>query len=145
MIPPPHAPAFLAAHGWGDAQILPLAGDASFRRYFRVVGEGRQAVLMDAPPQQEDSRPFIAIAEYLCEQGLNAPTIIARDLEQGLLLIEDFGDVRLRETIDAAPQDEMAHYAGVTDLLVHLHAQPPMAGLPVHGLDQWIDEVMLFA
>ena len=145
MIPPPHAPAFLAAHGWGDAQILPLAGDASFRRYFRVVGDGRQAVLMDAPPQHEDSRPFIAIAEYLCEQGLNAPTILARDLEQGLLLIEDFGDVRLRETVDAAPQDEMAHYAGVTDLLVHLHTRPPMAALPVHGLEQWLDEVMLFS
>src|SRR5690606_38403970 len=79
MIPPAHAPAFLAAHGWGDAQILPLAGDASFRRYFRVVDQGRQAVLMDAPPPHEDPRPFIAVAEFLCEQGLNAPTILARD------------------------------------------------------------------
>ena len=100
MIPPAHAPAFLAAHGWGDAQILPLAGDASFRRYFRVVDGARQAVLMDAPPPHEDPRPFIAVAEYLCDQGLNAPTIIARDLDRGLLLIEDFGDVRLRETVD---------------------------------------------
>jgi hypothetical protein len=100
MIPPTHAPAFLAAHGWGGAQILPLAGDASFRRYFRVVDGARQAVLMDAPPPHEDPRPFIAVAEYLCALGLNAPTILARDLEQGLLLIEDFGDVRLRETVD---------------------------------------------
>ncbi len=144
MIPPAHAPAFLAAHGWGDAQILPLAGDASFRRYFRVVGEGRRAVLMDAPPPHEDPRPFIAVAEFLCEQGLTAPAILARDLEQGLLLIEDFGDVRLRETLDAVPDAEADHYAGVTDLLVHLHARPPMAGLPVHGLAQWLDEVMLF-
>jgi aminoglycoside/choline kinase family phosphotransferase len=144
MIPPAHAPAFLAAHGWGDAQILPLAGDASFRRYFRVVGEGRRAVLMDAPPPHEDPRPFIAVAEFLCEQGLTAPAILARDLERGLLLIEDFGDVRLRETLDARPDAEADHYAGVTDLLVHLHARPPMAGLPVHGLAQWLDEVMLF-
>ncbi|PQM27204.1 aminoglycoside phosphotransferase [Sphingopyxis lindanitolerans] len=144
MIPPAHAPAFLTAHGWGDAQILPLAGDASFRRYFRVIGKGRQAVLMDAPPPHEDPRPFIAIAEYLCAQGLNAPTILARDLERGLLLIEDFGDVRLRETVDDAPQAEADYYAGVTDLLVHLHARPAMAGLPVHGLEQWLDEVMLF-
>ncbi|MDK2760752.1 MAG: phosphotransferase [Sphingopyxis sp.] len=144
MIPPPHAPAFLAAHGWADAQILPLAGDASFRRYFRVVDGDRRAVLMDAPPPHEDPRPFIAVAEYLGGEGLNAPTIIARDLDRGLLLIEDFGDVRLRETVDGALHDEMAHYAGVTDLLVHLHARPPMAGLPVHGIDQWLDEVMLF-
>src|SRR3546814_15030902 len=92
MIPPAHAPAFLAAHGWGDAQILPLAGDASFRRCFRVVDGERRAVLMDAPPPHEDPRPFIAVAEYPCEQGPNAPTIIARDLAQGLPLIEGFGD-----------------------------------------------------
>ncbi|MBU0864172.1 MAG: phosphotransferase [Alphaproteobacteria bacterium] len=145
MIPPAHAPAFLAAHGWGDAQILPLAGDASFRRYFRVVDGARQAVLMDAPPPHEDPRPFIAVAEYLCEQGLTAPTIFARDLVQGLLLIEDFGDVRLRETADAALHREVDLYAGVTDLLVHLHTRPPMPELPVLGLEQWLDEVMLFS
>lgn len=145
MIPPAHAPAFLAAHGWGDAQILPLAGDASFRRYFRVVDGARQAVLMDAPPPHEDPRPFIAIAEYLCDQGLTAPTIFARDLAHGLLLIEDFGDVRLRETADAALHREVDLYAGVTDLLVHLHTRPPMPGLPVLGLEQWLDEVMLFS
>jgi len=144
MIPPDHAPAFLAAHGWGDAQILPLAGDASFRRYFRVTAPGRQAVLMDAPPPHEDPRPFIAVAEWLGGCGLSAPRILARDLDRGLLLIEDFGDVRLRETLDARPEAEADFYAGVTDLLVHLHARPPMAGLPVHGLDQWLDEVMLF-
>jgi aminoglycoside/choline kinase family phosphotransferase len=144
MIPPDHAPAFLAAHGWGDARILPLAGDASFRRYFRVVGERRQAVLMDAPPPHEDPRPFIAVAEWLCEQGMSAPAILARDLAQGLLLIEDFGDVRLRETLDARPAAEVEFYAGVTDLLVHLHARPAMPGLPVHGIEQWLDEVMLF-
>lgn len=145
MIPPAYAPAFLAAHGWGDAQILPLAGDASFRRYFRIVDKARQAVLMDAPPPHEDPRPFIAVAEWLLAAGLSAPAILARDLEQGLLLIEDFGDVRLRETLDERSDAEAAYYAGVVDLLVHLHARAPMSGLPVHGLDQWLDEVMLFA
>src|SRR3546814_20300652 len=46
--------------------------------------------------------------------------------------------------MDARPEAEAEHYAGVTDLLVHLHARPPMAGLPVHGLEQWLDEVLLF-
>jgi len=54
MTPPAHAPDFLAASGWGGAEILPLAGDASFRRYFRVVHGERSAVLMDAPPPHED-------------------------------------------------------------------------------------------
>ncbi len=57
MVPPASAPDFLAANGWGGAAIVPLAGDASFRRYFRVVGNGRQAVLMDAPqPPHLDAR-----------------------------------------------------------------------------------------
>lgn len=144
MTPPAHARDFLAAHGWGAAQILPLAGDASFRRYFRVVEPGRRAVLMDAPPPHEDPRPFIAVAEYLCARGLTAPAILARDLDSGMLLIDDLGDTRLRETADAEPQCEFDYYAGVTDLLVHLHAQAPMAGLPVHGIEQWLDEVALF-
>ena len=69
MIPPPAAPAFLEAAGWGDARILPLAGDASFRRYFRVLEDERQAVLMDAPPPHEDPRPFLAVADHLIEQA----------------------------------------------------------------------------
>ena len=60
------------------------------------------------------------------------------------MLIEDFGDVRLRETLDAAPQAEAEYYAGITDLLLHLHRQPAMPGLPVHGLEQWLSEVSLF-
>jgi len=144
MIPPAGASAFLAAHGWGDAEIRPLAGDASFRRYFRVIGNGRRAVLMDAPPPHEDPRPFIAVAEWLAAAGLSSPTILARDLGQGLLLIDDFGDARLRETLDEAPEREQALYETAVDLLVHLHARPPMPGLAAHGLDHWLNELTLF-
>lgn len=145
MIPPAGAAAFLAAHGWAGAEVRPLAGDASFRRYFRVVHGARRAVLMDAPPPHEDPRPFIAVAEWLAEAGLTAPSILARDLVQGLLLIDDFGDVRFRETADDAPARERALYESAVDLLVHLHAKPPMPGLRPHGLEQWLDEVTLFA
>ena len=92
MIPPAHAPAFLAANGWAGAEILPLAGDASFRRYFRVVHGDRQAVLMDAPPEHEDVGPFLAIAEHLDTLGFSAPRSHAVDRAGGLLLLEDFGD-----------------------------------------------------
>src|SRR5687767_13284309 len=98
MIPPNTAPEFLARHGWAGAQILPLAGDASFRRYFRIHAGDRRAVLMDAPPPHEDPRPFVRIAEWLHEIGLAAPRILAADLEQGLLLLDDLGDARMRET-----------------------------------------------
>jgi len=144
MIPPPSAPDFLVAHGWDGFEIVPLAGDASFRRYFRVHRGADRAVLMDAPPPHEDPRPFIAAAEWLAAAGLSAPRILGRDLEQGLLLIDDFGDARLRETLDAAPEREAELYRVAADLLVHLHGHPPMPGLRPHGLEQWIEELQLF-
>jgi len=144
MIPPKSASDFLARHGWSDAQILPLAGDASFRRYFRIHAGGRRAVLMDAPPPHEDPRPFMAIAGWLQEIGLAAPRVLAADLEQGLLLLDDFGDARMRETADAEPEIERDLYETAVDVLVHLHRQPPMPGLPPHGLDEWLAELRLF-
>lgn len=144
MIPPASANAFLAANGWGGAEILPLAGDASFRRYFRVVEGDRVAVLMDAPPPQEDPRPYVAVAEYLVGIGLCAPRIFARDLDEGLLLIEDFGSVRMRETVDADISREVEIYSGVVDVLIDLHRHAPLAGLHSHGLDEWLEEVQLF-
>lgn len=144
MTPPEHARDFLASCGWDGARIEPLAGDASFRRYFRVIGEGRQAVLMDAPPPHEDPRPFAAVGQWLIEHGLSAPRVLASDLDKGLLLLRDFGDVRFRETVDNDASRERELYEQATDVLVHLHRHPPMAGLPVHGLDQWLDEVGLF-
>jgi aminoglycoside/choline kinase family phosphotransferase len=144
MIPPPHAPGFLESCGWAGARIEPLAGDASFRRYFRVIGDGRSAVLMDAPPPQEDPRPFVAVAEWLKSVGLSAPDILARDLDKGLLLLGDFGDARLRETLDDDPVRERELYEVATDLLVHLHGHPSMEGLRAHGPDQWLEELTLF-
>jgi aminoglycoside/choline kinase family phosphotransferase len=145
MKPPESVGEFLASCGWAGARIEPLAGDASFRRYFRVIQrDGRQAVLMDAPPPHEDPRPFISVAEWLVSVGLSAPEILARDLTRGLLLLDDFGDDRLREALDLSPERERALYELATDVLVHLHGHPPMAGLPAHGIEQWLTELMLF-
>ena len=144
MIPPVSASDFLARHGWADATILPLAGDASFRRYFRIHAGERRAVLMDAPPPHEDPRPFVAIADWLQQIGLAAPRVLAADLEQGLLLLDDLGDARMRETLDEDPAIERDLYETAVDVLVHLHRQPPMAALPPHGLSEWLAEVTLF-
>jgi len=124
MTPPPGAASFLAAHGWAGSHILPLAGDASFRRYFRVVGQGGSAVLMDAPPPHEDPRPFVAIAAWLLDHGFAAPRVLASDLEAGLVLLEDFGDRRLREAADADPGAVQTFYEPAIDLLIDLHRHP---------------------
>jgi aminoglycoside/choline kinase family phosphotransferase len=143
MIPPAAAPNFLTRCGWGGSEILPLAGDASFRRYFRVVAPGRKAVLMDAPPPHEDPRPFIRIAEHLTGLGFSAPTILGSDLEHGLVLLEDFGDARMREVVDAAPESEHQIYANVVRLLAQLH-QHPAADLPPYSRSELQREAGLF-
>jgi aminoglycoside/choline kinase family phosphotransferase len=118
---------FLATAGWGAARPTPLAGDASFRRYNRVVDGARRAVLMDAPPPQEDVRPFIAVAETLRGHGLSAPEIFAAERELGILLIEDFGDdTYTRLLADGA--DETSLYALAIDTLIALQravTEPP--------------------
>lgn len=124
MIPPPGADAFLHGAGYPDARIEPLAGDASFRRYFRVHAGGRTLVLMDAPPEHEDSTSFVAVDEWLRERGFAAPAILARDLERGLLLLEDYGDGRVAEVIAADPARELPVYGQAIDLLRDLHGHP---------------------
>jgi len=143
MIPPPSASAFLAASGWGDADILPLAGDASFRRYFRVVAPGRRAVLMDAPPPHEDPRPFLHVAGYLRGLGFHAPEILASDLAEGLVLLEDFGDGRMKEAIEADPARETPIYAQAIDLVAELHRHPA-APLRPYDMAEYQREAGLF-
>lgn len=142
MIPPAAAPDFLAAAGWPGAEILPLAGDASFRRYFRVVEPGRQAVLMDAPPPHEDPRPFLKVADHLIGLGLSAPRIFAADLTRGLVLLEDFGDARMREVVDAAPESEERIYEQAVDLLAQLHRYPA-ADVPGYTQSEYLREANL--
>jgi N-acetylmuramate 1-kinase len=141
--PPVAAQAFLAEAGWEGADISFLAGDASFRRYFRVAKGDKRAVLMDAPPPHEDPRPFITIAEYLTGIGLAAPQIYARDLAQGMLLIEDLGSDRMREAVDDDVSRERDVYAGIVDVLValHGHAPPP---LTAQSVEIFLDELGLF-
>jgi len=125
MTPPADAAAFLTTLGWEGAVIVPLAGDASFRRYFRVTLGTRRAVLMDAPPPHEDPRPFMAIARWLLAKGFAAPAILGADEVRGLVLIEDFGDDRMREAIEADPDTTVQLYSDAVDLLVALRTHAP--------------------
>lgn len=135
-------PAFLATAGWGGSRVEPLPGDASFRRYFRVVRGDDSAMLMHAPPPHEDPRPFIAIARWLDEHGLRAPVIMAEQADEGFVLLEDFGDVRMRDFLDLEPQHETAVYAGAIDALAALHRLPP-APLAPYGMSEYLREVRL--
>ena len=117
--------AFLEDAGWGGAKVEPLPGDASFRRYFRVSKDGANALLMDAPPPHEDPAPFLHVGKWLCAHGLRAPEIYAERPEQGLVLIEDFGNDRMRDWLDDNAQAEEETYEAAIDALVELHRRPP--------------------
>jgi hypothetical protein len=112
---------FLADAGWSEAARAPLAGDASFRRYLRLDRGGARAILMDAPPPNEDVRPFAAVAEMLMSLDLSPPRILARDEAAGLLLLEDLGDTTMARALDEGRADASALYALATDTLAALH------------------------
>ncbi|MFY8195142.1 MAG: aminoglycoside phosphotransferase family protein, partial [Novosphingobium sp.] len=122
---PPGADAFLTQAGWGGATIEPLPGDASFRRYFRIRRSNGNAMLMHAPPPTEDPEPFLRSAKWLDANGMRAPHVLAEDAEQGFVLLEDFGEIRMREYLDAWPQDEDEVYRRAIDALLQLRKLPP--------------------
>jgi hypothetical protein len=135
---------FLAGAGWGSAEVAPLAGDASFRRYFRVADRGRRAVLMDAPPEHEDVRPFLRIADLLVGAGFSAPRLLAADIAQGFLLLEDFGDRLMGPVLAAEPRLEDGVYADAVTLLAELGRLAPPADLAPYDRAALLREVMLF-
>lgn len=135
--------AFLAEAGWTGATVEPLPGDASFRRYFRIRRSTGTAMLMYAPPPQEDPEPFVRAARWLDANGLRAPHILAERQADGWVLLQDFGDVRMREYLDAWPQDEEDIYRTAIDALVQL-AQLPPGPFTTYSLAEYQRETKLF-
>ncbi|MDR3504127.1 MAG: phosphotransferase [Legionella sp.] len=94
-----------------DFVLTPLAGDASFRRYFRVHHNGLTQVVMDAPPGKEDLHPFMHVAQTLEQAGVCTPKIIARDTQQGFLLLGDLGDQLLLNVLNPETVHHYYHQA----------------------------------
>ena len=134
---------FLTQAGWAGAQIAALPGDASFRRYFRVSKPGKSVLLMDSPPPNEDPVPYLRAAKWLDANGLRAPHIYAEDAARGLVLIEDFGEVRMREYLDQWPGDERAIYTAAVDTLIELHRLPSGPFLD-YSMSEYKREARLF-
>ncbi len=128
---------FLQQAGWAGCKRIPLAADASFRRYDRLAMGETRAVLMDAPPPREDVRPFIRLAEHLSALEYSAPKLLAADAENGLLLLEDLGDDTFTRLLSDGA-DEATLYRLATDLLIDLHRRPPDEAVP-EGLSPYDD------
>lgn len=114
---------FLRDAGWHEAQLRPLAGDASARSYARLTRNGQSAILMDAAA--DGSAPaFAQVARWLSAHGLSAPRILAADEDAGLLLLEDLGDGLFTAHCADHPGDEPALYAAAAGTLAAIHAAP---------------------
>ncbi len=94
-----------------DFVLSPLTGDASFRRYYRLYSNGITQIIMDAPPEKEDIKPFIHIAKTLTKAKVLAPEIYAINLEQGFLLLSDFGDELLLNRLHENTVNDYYHHA----------------------------------
>ncbi len=133
---------FVRRAGWGDAGERLLAGDASFRKYFRLTRPRASAVVMDSPAPHEPVEPFVRIGKHLLSLGLSAPEILAEDTANGFLLLEDLGDDTFARVL-AKGGDEAELYARATDVLVALHHAPNHAVLP--GLGGYTGEALIDA
>lgn len=138
--------AFAARAGWGEAKGTPLAGDASARRYERLVRGDATAVLMDDPPPEGSVASFLRIARLLRGMGYRAPAILAADEDRGFVLLEDFGDDSFYSLLagPGAASLERTLYAAATDLLVDLHHRPPPSDLPRYDPDWLLAYAALF-
>ena len=162
MVAQPALPGFAR---WQNAVCEPLTGDASARKYFRLRGEQATAILMDASHVPDSVAPFVRIATHLRELGFSAPEILQRDSENGLLLLEDFGDdtfARLLNTCRSrreeaqtksqsasplvATYDLEALFTLATDVLIALHRHPRAVpkDLRAYHPEKMLEDIELF-
>jgi N-acetylmuramate 1-kinase len=122
--------------------LTTASADASFRRYFRVHLGDKTLIAMDAPPPQEDCAPFVKVAQLLLDAGLNAPEVIAQDLENGFLLLSDLGDDTYLSALnnDSAPR----LYQAATDALIKLQLASKPDALPPYDEALLTREMNLF-
>ncbi|VVQ14292.1 N-acetylmuramate/N-acetylglucosamine kinase [Pseudomonas fluorescens] len=134
-----------AEQAWGvvpPATLTAASSDASFRRYFRWEGGGRSFVVMDAPPPQENCKPFVDIAFLLAKSGINVPGIYAEDLERGFLLLNDLGNKTYLDVIDSENADDL--FSDALEALLAFQQLPMVAPLPSYDVALLRRELELF-
>lgn len=128
---------------WPNASLTPASADASFRRYFRIQGDDTSYILMDAPPEREDCEPFVHVSQLLLNLGLHVPEILARDVEQGFLLLSDLGSRLYLDELDENNVDRL--YGDALGALATLQSCGPRdSGLPPYDRELLMFEMSLF-
>jgi aminoglycoside/choline kinase family phosphotransferase len=126
------------------SNIMPASGDASFRRYFRVYGTGPSRIVMDAPPDKEDCRPFVAIAKALHDLDLQVPQVLEADLEQGFLLLTDLGTRQYLAALDDTRVERLYQDALAALARLQVRGDPDTTLLPSYDMMLLHREMELF-
>jgi len=132
-------------HGLGLSTLQPASADASFRRYLRIGAKSGSLIVMDAPPPQEDVRPFVQVAQAIREAGLNGPQVLECDAAQGFVLLSDLGTelyLGALQAGDAARADALMRDAIAA--LVQWQLKLPAAPLPPYDEALLARELALF-
>ena len=136
----------VASHQLLPATLRPASADASFRRYLRIdTAQGASCIVMDAPPDKENCRPFVQVQALLQQAGLHVPQILAWDEANGFMLLSDLGQQTVIEKLDpAAPQDAYAWYQQATDTLLQWQLASRPGVLPAYDEALLRRELALF-
>lgn len=137
---------FLSKNFLDNCEIKKIAGDASFRSYYRIFSDAKTFVLMFAPPKFEDVEPFIKIDKFLNSHHLSAPKIIAQDQKEGFLLLEDFNDDTYGRVLAKNPSKQLEFnlYRDACDCLIELHQIENPKDVAPYNAAVLFREVMLF-
>jgi hypothetical protein len=127
-----------------DFDIAPASSDASFRRYFRVRQGDTSQIVMDAPPAQEDSQPFVTLAAAMAALGLQTPRVLAADLDLGFLLLSDFGSRHFLDELNEITAEPL--YADALEALLRLQlgGDPDSPLLPAYDAALLLRELEIF-
>lgn len=135
---------FLQNSGLKDYARTKIPGDASFRHYERIKAGNDDYILMDAPPEKEDVRPFVKVDEILLGLGLSAPKIVAKDIEKGFLLLEDLGNNKFNHLFKSAPAREEELYKLAVDVLAEIYAKRKKFDVPEYNREKLLTEAQLY-
>ncbi len=125
--------------------LAPASADASFRRYFRATFDNRTLIVMDAPPEKEDCRPFVHIAKLFEDAGTHVPHMHAQDIEQGFLLLSDLGNTTYLQALqDGNPGTARELYGAATDALIRIQLASHDNELPLYDEALLLREMRLF-
>ncbi|PWT70896.1 MAG: aminoglycoside phosphotransferase [Proteobacteria bacterium] len=123
-------------------ELAPASEDASFRRYFRVTTRTGTRILMDAPPEHEDCRPFVKVARLFLDAGVHVPEVLAEDVDNGYLLLSDLGSTTYLQALNPESADEL--YAAANESLIRIQAVSRPAVLPDYDRALLLRELRLF-